>query len=84
LTKDLIHGLTNQLPEYILDHNAEFGIYLVFNYLSKDRFDKPKLPPNISLPVFIDKHTNEVKYGLADKIRTIVVNFGKKESASKK
>lgn len=82
-SKDLIHGMTDQLPEYMRAHQCTYGIYCILNYKG-DWFQKPKTPENRDLYFHLSMETKNYSVPELEFIRPFVFDLAKPKTASKK
>ena len=79
-SKDIIKGLTDQLPKYMINKDARFGAYLVFWYKG-EYFKLPKKDINslqVELDTSMDSNVNS-----GARIRTFIIDLSKEKTASK-
>jgi hypothetical protein len=77
-SRDLLHGLLNQLPAYMRAKGCNFGLYCVMYFKGED-FDEPKYDYN-QLEILLNGE--KVSAGLSN-IRIIIFDFSHKKPPSK-
>lgn len=83
-SSDLVHGLTVQLPKYMRNVGATYGIYAVLDYHG-EWFKNPKsLNAESKVWTELTKNKIEIKDPIQLNIREIILKLSKPQSASKK
>ncbi len=80
---DLYHGVTNQLPDYMRNCKAKYGVYCVLNYKG-EWFDKPVFDDKIDLSIILHNVRYSVLDPIQENIRLMMYSLSKPKSASKK
>ena len=82
-SSDIIHGLTNQLPDYMKNCWSKYGVYAVL-YFKGDWFDKPSYKDDTELFVKLQSEKQITGDPIQENIRIIFLSVSKPKSASKK
>jgi len=78
-SKDLLHGLLRQLPDYMRAKGCNFGLYCVMYFKGED-FEEPKDNDYNQLEVVLNGE--KISAGLSN-IRIIILDFSHKKTPSK-
>lgn len=79
---DIVHGLIDQLPIYMRNSEAEYGIYGVFNYTGEWFKTNPKFSIECDMGFELAIEQQKNKDSIGDNIRIIIIDLGKPKSAS--
>jgi hypothetical protein len=80
---DLVNGITRQLPKYMRNCEANYGIYCVLDYRGV-WFSKPDLSDNQDIKVLLTSEELNAYDPIHEYISLITLNLAKPKSASKK
>lgn len=81
-SKDLAHGLIQQLPAYMASTKAKYGAYCVLSFKGK-WFDKPSIGDDIDIQDHVNKIGIRDNHPFLDSIRTFIFDMTKPTTASK-
>ncbi|BBQ52346.1 MULTISPECIES: hypothetical protein [Aeromonas] len=81
-SKDLAHGLIQQLPAYMASTKSKYGAYCILSFKG-EWFDKPNIGDDIDIQDHVNKISIRDNSPVLDNIRTFIFDMTKPITASK-